>query len=374
MTRALFAALLVASAAHAAKPKRAVKPPPPAATAPAPAVAPAPLSRTPPALPAPPPAELPTAQVLSQARAALDALEFAQALVLADALVHRPDATRPMQVEGYWLHGQAIAVVADPVEAEPSFRTLFRLEPTFEPAGDPGPKILAVFRKVQVEERRIADELARRAREELVAHLTLTGAGPDRVRGGRPAPFSYRLKDPTGAVDELKVAYRLKGSTAPFSMLALERAEDGQYVGAVPGEVTANEGGAALEYFVEATDAKGRLVGQGDAAAPLTVELTAGRVGRALPRRWLYGACAATGVSSAAMFALGVAALVAWRSHEGLVASSAAPPFSDVSTQQWHDSKETASWLVSSAAIAAGVTLLLVIVTAGLSRSVESPD
>lgn len=375
MSRALLlAGLFVAAAPEAAaaakgKPKKA----------PAPLAAPAvaePAAAAPLPLPPPPKAEVATATLLTGARAALEGLEYGQAYVLSEALVQRQDATRAMQVEGWWVQGQAIAVLRDPVEAEPAFRTLLRLDPGFEPPSDPGPKILAAFLKVQVEERALAERLARDARARLIEGLSLTGEVRTRARGGRPLPFAFRLKDPTGAVDELKVAYRLKGTGAPFSALALVRASDGRYAAEVPGEVTANGGGATLEYFVEAVDARGVLLQRGDAQTPLAVELTAGDVGKALPRAWYHGALTATLVSTAATLGLGAAALVAERSHAALATPMPMllPGDNGISSQDWKTSQLTAERLIASTLIGVGVTAIFAIVTVVLSRYVEQAD
>ena len=76
---------------------------------------------------------------------------------------------------------------------------------------------------------------------------------------------------------------------------------------------------------------------------------------------------------AAATAGLGLAALVAERSHANLVATSPMPPFPGVSVQDWYNSKESASRLIVSTLIGAGVTAVLGIVTAIVSRYVESP-
>ncbi|MBL8957451.1 MAG: hypothetical protein JNK82_42150 [Myxococcaceae bacterium] len=320
-------------------------------------------------LPAAPDTSVPTQTLFTSARAALDALEYQKALVLSEALVQRGDATPEMRVEGYWVQGQAIAVLRDPVEAEPAFRTLMRLEPGFEPRTDPGPKILATFRKVQVEERALAERLARDARARLVAGLALTGEPPARARGGRPLRFSFQLKDPTGAVDEVAVHYRFKGSTVPFSVLALTRSTDGRYEGEVPGEVTANEGGATLDFFVQATDGLGPLVARGDAVVPLAVELSAGKPGRALPRGWYHGALAATVVGVVSTLGLGAGALYADQAHRSLGKMADGVP-----ANEWQASRLAAQTLIAAAIISLGVTAVLSVVTVFFKLNVEEPD
>jgi hypothetical protein len=169
---------------------------------------------------------------------------------------------------------------------------------------DTPPKILGVFRKVQTEEKALALQLREVERARLVAGLKLLGEVPAVWQGGKVLPFSFRLRDPTNAVESVRVPYRREGQPV-FSTLALERTAEGDWKGRIPGEFTSDEKGFKLQYFVELADAQGLLLASGSAAAPRFVEVSAGTVSRARPPplpRWAFF----TGVGITA--ALGAAA------------------------------------------------------------------
>ncbi len=139
-------------------------------------------------------------QPLGLAREKYEQLEYDQVIAPAEAASSDPRAPVALRTEAYFLLGSALAITADPVDADRPFRLLLRLRPEFEaPAGTP-PKILAVFRKVQVEERALAEQLSSAQRAELIRGLSLIGEHPKAGRGGQPLRFAYRLRDPSSAV------------------------------------------------------------------------------------------------------------------------------------------------------------------------------
>lgn len=217
------------------------------------------------------------AAALARVSALYDALEYERVVTEASALLARPELPLDVRIEAYRIQGCARAIVADPVDAEQPFRLLLRARPDYELPDSTPPKILAVFRKVQSEERALALTLKQVDRKRLIESLRLRGDPPKEARGGQPLLFSWRLKDPLGVVDTVELPWRKAGQRG-FSSLALERSADGTWQGRIPAELTASETGFQLEYFVRTADAEGVLLARGDEAAPLRVSILPGRV------------------------------------------------------------------------------------------------
>lgn len=256
---ALICLVLVPSAAP-----RPARRPAAAPTAPAP-TAPKPENTT------------PSQEVLRQAQAAYAALDYDQVLPLTEVALGRSDLTLEERLEAYRLQGSARAIVMDPMEAESAFRLLLRARADYElPAGTP-PKILSVFRKVQIEERALAQTLQQVERARMIASLTLLGDPASPATGGKPLRFSFRVKDPTGVVDSVRVPFRREGDKA-WSSLALQRNEVGSWEGALAGEVTASEKGFTFEYYVETADTQGVLLTRGTSLVPQRLPVTPGFV------------------------------------------------------------------------------------------------
>lgn len=280
---------------------------------------PAPAPVAPPLAPvAPPPAAaVPTvslegtpAQLLERARSRYAELEYDDVLALTRAVLARSEATNPELIEAHRLQGSALAGGDQAIEAEKPFRLLLRLQKEFELPPSTQPKILAVFRKVQAEERELQRQSRALGRERLMAGITLVGEPPARGFGGYPLRFRFQLRDPTGAVESVLVPYREQGQPT-FSTLALERDDLGGWRGVLPGDVTANPSGKALEFYVEARDGEGSLAGKGRAQEPLRIDLSPGTSVRERPpplSPWLFWT--GVGTTLAAGVATGGAALL----------------------------------------------------------------
>lgn len=287
---ALLSALFVAAAAEAA-PKKTTSP------APTPKAAPAPVL---------------VARTATEAMAQLDSLyktlEYAAVIPLAEQVLARSDLSSEQRLEAYRLQGSARAIVEDPVDAERPFRLLLRARPDYEMPGDTPPKILAVFRKVQSEEKALASQLKGVERSRLIAGLRLTGEPPNEAQGGRPVRFSYRLRDTAGVVEAVKVQYRRVGQRS-FSSLALERSEDGEWRGFIPGEFTADEKGFGLEYFTETSDREGLLLASGSEKQPLVITVLPGQVPvqafKPVPKAVFFTSLALTGAIGVATGVMG---------------------------------------------------------------------
>lgn len=260
--------LLIAALALGAPKKKA------APVTPSPVVAPATVST--PATPAPSMART-AAEALAQLDSLYKTLEYAAVIPLAEQVLARSDLSPDQRLEAYRLQGSAKAIVEDPVDAERPFRLLLRARPEYDMPAETPPKILAVFRKVQSEERALASQLRGVERSRLIAALRLSGEPAKEAQGGRPIRFAYRVRDTAGVVETVKVQFRRAGQKA-FSSLALERSEEGEWRGVIPGEFTADEKGFTLEYLTETADREGVLLAAGSQAQPLTIEVSAGQV------------------------------------------------------------------------------------------------
>lgn len=270
--------------------------------------------------PVPARGQLDSAELLQRARAQFEQLEYDAVLPLVTELLARGDAVPiDLRLDAYVLEGSCRAIVGDPIEAEKPFRALLRGRPDFELPADTPPKIMSVFRKVQAEERAIVDEMKKLTRARHARDLELVGAHPSKVQGGRPAVFSYLLKDPHGAARAVRVQYRRHGEPS-FSSLALLRDDvTGRWQGRLPGEITANDAGAMLEFYVETADEDGPLLTAGTALAPLTASLTPGQVDRSAPpplQPWaVWTGVGASAALLAAGGAIGAGMLVVQRDY-----------------------------------------------------------
>ncbi len=248
------------------------------------------------------------ASLVGQLDALYTALEYDKVVPLAEQVLAREDLSLDQRLEVYRLQGCAKAIVDDPVDAEKPFRLLLRARAEYElPASTP-PKILAVFRKVQSEERALAGLTREVERARIIAGLKLLGDPPSKAQGGLPLRFQFRLRDPTSAVESMRVSYRREGQNV-FSSLALQRSDEGDWRGTLAGEVTADPKGFVLQYVVETVDATGPLLTLGSAANPRSIPVAAGQVPVARfkpipPPLWVTSA-ALTGVLGAGWGALG---------------------------------------------------------------------
>lgn len=261
-------------------------------------------------------------KLLARARQLYDALEYDQVVPVARALLDRPGVDIELRLDAYLLEGSSLAIIGDPIEAEKPFRFLLRGRPDFDLPGDSPPKILAVFRKVQVEERAIVAQLHELERRRMIQGLELDGGLPDRAAGGAPLEIEYRLRDPHGVVAEMSLNYRRKGE-ASFSSLALVRDPSGAWRGALPGEWTASPSGFDLEYYLTTADRAGEalLIVAGPETPHRTV-ITPGEVEESRPflgSPWFWVATAAVVVAS------GTAGYLIYREASALPPSDLGP-------------------------------------------------
>jgi hypothetical protein len=213
---------------------------------------------------------------------------------------------------------------------------------------------------VQSEERALAAQLEEVERSRIVAGLKLLDPPPDAAQGGKPLPFSFRLRDPTGAVESVHVPYRRAGQPS-YSSLALARSQEGDWRGAIPGEFTSDEKGFQLEYYVETIDAKGPLLQVGTARNPRVIPVSAGQFSTVrpppLPRGLFFTSLAVTAAVGAATAGVGIAYQNTQADYTRLATS--AGPIEGASLMQLRARGETLGTATTALLISTGATALL---------------
>lgn len=306
-------------------------------------------------------------QALAQLEELYRALEYEQVIPVAAAVLTRTDLTEQQRLEAYRLQGSARAIVEDPVDAERPFRLLLRARPDYDLPAETPPKILAVFRKVQSEEKALTSQLREVERKRVVANLRLSGEPASQAQGGRPVVFAYRVRDTAGVVESVRVLYRREGQRA-FSALALERAESGEWRGLIPGEFTADEKGFVLEYVTETADREGPLLVAGSEASPQRITVAPGQVPvksfKPIPQPLFWSS---VGLTGAAGVATGVLAGLFWQEQSAFTRAVSAPQVQGAELvaqinrgQTWATATNV---LLVSTAVALAATLILLPLT-----------
>ncbi len=175
------------------------------------------------ATPAAPAFTDPSPQLLVKAQELYASLEYDKVIPLTEVLLQRDDLPLEGKLEAHRLNGSSKAIVQDPIDAEKPFRLLLRLRPNYDLPKDTAPKILAVFRKVQTEERALAQQAELFDREKKIEALKFLDEPPAQAKGGRPVPFSLRLRDPGSVVDSVTVPYRRSGERVLVTRPAARR-------------------------------------------------------------------------------------------------------------------------------------------------------
>ncbi len=287
--------------ADARRKKRGQKKTAPVAPAPAPAPAPTPA----PDFTKAADTNEPTDKLLERAKGFYKQLEFESVIPLANAVIARADVTPDQKLDAYLMQASSLAIIGDPIEAEKPFRMLLRGRPDYDMPVQTPPKIIAVFRKVQVEEKAMAEQLRAIEVDRTIKSLKLIGKHPGEAAGGFPLVYAYRLQDPGAAVDSMRVMYRRQGETS-YSALALRRDPEGVWRGVLAGEWTASEEGFTIEFYLTTGGPLGELLKDGSAKAPQALAVAPGTVDRATPPPlplWSFlttaGLAGALGVASA---------------------------------------------------------------------------
>jgi hypothetical protein len=244
-------------------------------------------------------ANTPTIELLAQAQKSYDSLDFDVVVQKTGVILSRADSTPDQQLEAYRLQGSALAGSDQSIDAERPFRLLLRLREGYDLPKTTQPKIMAVFRKVQAEEKELTRQTRELTREAMVKRMALLGTPPEKGYGGYPVRFDFRLRDPANAVDSVVVPFRKQGQSA-YDSVSLRRDEGGIWRGQITGDLTANPGGMKVEYYVETRDAEGSLVSMGSSDKPMILEVSAGTVIRERPpplQPWIFWTLTGTTVA-----------------------------------------------------------------------------
>jgi hypothetical protein len=237
------------------------------------------------------------ATLLVEARELYSSLEYDRVIPIVERVLADPSINIDQRLDAYLLQGSCLAIVGNTVDAEKPFRFLLRGRPDYDMGPETPPRILQVFRKVQVEERSIRDQMQELERKKMIESMALEAPEIKTQRGGLPVVFDYLIKDPRGAAARVSVLYR-KGGAPAYSSLALSRQPDGRWRGEIPGEWTANDEGFRLEYMVKTLDDNGApLLQAGSEAAPLVADVEPGQVGEGGPFYSSVWFWSATGVA-----------------------------------------------------------------------------
>jgi tetratricopeptide (TPR) repeat protein len=219
------------------------------------------------------------AALLSDAKKLYKELEYDRVVPIAEEILRSEGTTIDQKLDAYLLKGSCLAILGNSIEAEKAFRLLLRVQPSFDLTADVSPKIIAVLRKVQNEERALADQLKAIEREKVIAQLEIEGLPEPTAKGGFPIVFELRVKDEKSVVASVSLRYRRIVEPA-FSSLALFYDPDRRYwITKVPAEWTANEGGFRMEYYVTTADRDGHeLITAGSAEQPYAIDISSGDI------------------------------------------------------------------------------------------------
>ena len=204
------------------------------------------------------------------------ALEFEAVIEQGNALLGSLEAL-PHQDAIELLYTMARAHISrgDLGSAQKLLVRLLRMDLTFEPPEGESPAIVALFRKVQVEEEKRREKVWQEKLDEMRQNISLQGGPSSEAIGGQPLEFQYQLQDPGRSVGRLELSFR-KDSTELFSTLPLVGTDEGHRA-EVPAEWTENEEGLRVEYFVSGFHLKGEtLLRLGTPQEPLALALKPG--------------------------------------------------------------------------------------------------
>lgn len=244
-------------------------------------------------------ASSPEGDHLERARQLYDAQEYQRAIPAAEAFLENPNVAAKRRFDAYLLLGSCFAILGRTRDAEVAFRRMLRGRPRADLPADTPPKILAVFRRVQSEERAVLEEVERLERERLVARIQITGEPPTTGVGAQPLHFVFETRGDDGAVASAVLSYRRRGADA-YAAVPFERI-DGKWTADVLAEWTADPVGFEMEWFVSFFERDGDfLVGVAGASSPRRAQIRAGMPIVVTPiyeEAWFWGVAAGVAVA-----------------------------------------------------------------------------
>lgn len=230
-------------------------------------------------------------------------LEYDRVVSLGRRLLLRGDLADDQRVEGLWLLGSALVIVAD-TSAPDVFDELLRLRPAFEAPAGTERKVAIAFADAQKRIRAQGDARRGAAVRDMVIESPEIAA----INAGDPLVLEFAIRDPNRVVSGAAVKYRL-ATSAEFLSLTLTPPVAGsdRWSGQVPGEVTAGKGGGDLQWFLTTTDAAGEpLIGVANAMAPRSVHIAkvASSDSRPFYKTWWFWTAVGVGAAAATTTAI----------------------------------------------------------------------
>lgn len=246
------------------------------------------------------------AAMLAELRTLAAELEYDQVVSTGRKLLLRGDLSDDQRVEGLWLLGSALVIVADG-SAPDVFDELLRLRPTFEAPAGTERKVAVAFADTRKRIRQQADaQRSAYARDMVIESPEIATVG-----AGEPLLLEFAIRDPNHVVRAAAVKYRL-ATSSEFLALSLAPPTPGndRWSGQIPGDVTAGKGGGALQWFLTISDASGEpLIGVADAMSPRSVQIdkVVSSSSRPFYKTWWFWTAVGVGAAAAATTAILVA-------------------------------------------------------------------
>jgi hypothetical protein len=244
-------------------------------------------------------------------------LDCERLLVAAPAVREAPGLSPAEQLELSFLEASCSVVVGNIGDAARTLRALVLSDLSVQPPFAVEERVELLLEAERVRERRRQDEEAERLRQARYAAVRLNVRPVGTVAGGARMTLVVGVTDPDDIVRAVRVDFRRKG-TLEFYSLPLERRDDDQWVGEIPGRYTRTSGGMVLEWFLTASAADGGFIRRvGSEESPLKQVIEPGeevatdlRANERFPQRirLLFGFF---GTASAASLPLFVAAAAA---------------------------------------------------------------
>ncbi len=233
-----------------------------------------------------------SADLVQRGSRLLDDLRFEEALEVLSAALLRSGEDPARRARVYELLGYAYLALGREAEAEAAYRALLALRPDYRPTEDLSPR----FRRFVEEVRTRWETEGRPGR--MLAPVSLHHRSPPRAERGEPLTLEVALKDPSGRVARVVLAWR-PGDALDETFRRLEATHsEGRFTVTVPADVVRPP---FVEYYFEALDAQGLPVAaRGDAAAPLRVTVPGPSQGGLLSKWWFWAAVGAVAVGGAA--------------------------------------------------------------------------
>lgn len=193
--------------------------------------------------------------------------EFEQAVQALNARLDDPTVPDAELVELYRLLGLAQLYVGNEAAARDAYEKLLQAQPEYELPRTAPPKIRELYARIKAD-----------IRERFVAPVTIILHSIDAHPGGQPLTVFAKVTDaPLGA--QPKLHYRHRGAKVYSSVaFAREPTVKETFTARIPAFDLRLEGAPyGVEYYIEVTDASGRLLAaEGSATAPRRFTVTAG--------------------------------------------------------------------------------------------------